>query len=60
MAGEARERLYGEMQGFKTLLVEPGFWAEALHVWDTNAPAGSEEQWHEVAVFPLAATATPA
>ena len=53
LAEQARERLYGDLQGFSTLLIEPGFWAEALHVWDTSAPAGSEAQWHEISCFPL-------
>lgn len=47
----ARERLYGNAQGFQSLLVDTGFWASALHVFST---AGSDEtNWKEIATVPL-------
>jgi hypothetical protein len=49
---EARERLYGDVQSYSTLLVVPGFWAEALHVWETDASKG-EASWREIARIPL-------
>ena len=52
LAAEARERLFGDAQGYSTLLINPGFWAHKLHVWYTNAEAG-EDTWQEVACIEL-------
>jgi hypothetical protein len=49
---EARERLYGNMQGYQSLLHAPGFAVSALHVFETPFPA-DEADWREVGVFPL-------
>ena len=53
LAAQARERLYGDLQGYSTLLIEPGFSVHALHVWQADLAAG-EASWREVACIPLA------
>ena len=52
MVEQVRERLYGDLQGYGSLLIVPGFWAEALHVWETDPNAG-EEAWREIMRIPL-------
>lgn len=49
---QARERLYGAIQGYQGLLCTTGFWVHALHVYETPYPA-DEATWREVGVFPL-------
>lgn len=53
-----RQRMYGDLQGYGSLLVVPGFWAEALHVWETDPLAG-EVSWREVECVPLRAATSP-
>ena len=47
------ERLYGEMQSYESLLPDTGFWAESLHLWETDGSDTSLASWKEIAVFPL-------
>lgn len=50
---QARERLYGAMQGYQGLLVTTSFSVRALHVYETPYPA-DEATWKEIGVFSLA------
>ena len=52
----ARERLYGDQQG-ESLLADTGFWADALHLWQTDGADKRLKSWREVARFPLQAPA---
>eukprot|EP00892_Ulva_mutabilis_P002448 jgi/Ulvmu1/12203/UM085_0067.1 len=51
VAALARERLYGNAQGFQSLLIDTGFWAGALHVFDTGD--SDERKWREIACIQL-------
>ena len=51
---EVRERLYGDLQNYSTLLIDNTFEATALHVWETDAAAG-EQNWREVGKVELGA-----
>lgn len=51
---EVRERLYGDVQNYATLLIDNTFEAGALHVWETD-PAAGEVAWREVGRIALAA-----
>lgn len=53
VAKGATDRLYGDMKGYGTLLVETGFWAETLQVWATPAADKSLQTWKMVASYPL-------
>jgi hypothetical protein len=60
LAQDVTERLYGGLQGYGSLLIEPGFWASALHLWATPCPPhGSTDDknisgWRHVCTVPLA------
>ena len=56
MAALARERLYGNAQGFQSLLIDTGFWANSLHVFDTGD--SDEGKWKEVVCVPLPESAS--
>lgn len=49
---QVRERLYGDVQNYNSLLIENAFVAKALQIWETNA-SESEENWHEIARIEL-------
>jgi hypothetical protein len=44
---QVRERLYGDVQNYNSLLVENAFEAKALQIWETD-PTGSEDSWREI------------
>lgn len=48
-AQEVRQRLYGDEQGYQSLLVEPGFWAKSAGLWQTNTEDKSLESWVKIA-----------
>jgi len=53
---EVQQRLYGEAEGYDTLLLEPGFSATELSLWRTDAEDKSLESWVRLGRFKFSAT----
>eukprot|EP00873_Tetraselmis_striata_P010874 jgi/Tetstr1/431138/TSEL_020852.t1 len=51
VAGEMQQRLYGESQGYDTLLVETGFQASGIALWRTDGEDRSLESWTRLGRF---------